>query len=79
MCSYLLLLLAFVAIGNPGLIGGSISHEYHYVCNIGEDIVSICSSCQHAINKSMCKESHCPHCKNAFHEEQTIEVIEMCN
>ncbi|OAD59885.1 putative proline--tRNA ligase, mitochondrial [Eufriesea mexicana] len=62
------------AIGNPGLIGGSVTHEYHYACNIGEDIVCVCSSCQHAINKSMCKETHCPYCKNAFHEEQTIEV-----
>ncbi|KOC71020.1 putative proline--tRNA ligase, mitochondrial [Habropoda laboriosa] len=62
------------AVGDPGLIGGSITHEYHYVSNIGEDIVCVCSSCQYAINKTMTKELHCPQCKKPFLEQCTAEV-----
>lgn len=71
--------LLFIAIGDPGLIGGSISHEYHYVSDIGEDIVCICPSCQYSINKTICKDSYCPKCKNAFNEKTTAEVIEKIN
>ncbi|CAK9795363.1 Probable proline--tRNA ligase, mitochondrial [Anthophora plagiata] len=62
------------AIGDPGLIGGSITHEYHYISNIGEDIVYTCSSCQYAINKTITKELHCPQCKQPFLEQHTAEV-----
>ncbi|CAL7937952.1 unnamed protein product [Xylocopa violacea] len=62
------------AIGNPGSIGGTMSHEYHYPSDIGEDIICICSSCQYAINKAVCKESHCPECKNELHEKNSAEV-----
>ncbi|CAK9808126.1 Probable proline--tRNA ligase, mitochondrial [Anthophora quadrimaculata] len=62
------------AIGDPGLIGGSITHEYHYISNIGEDIVCACSSCQYAINKTITKELHCPQCKQPFLEQHTAEV-----
>ncbi|KAG6795174.1 proline--tRNA ligase, mitochondrial isoform X1 [Apis mellifera caucasica] len=62
------------SIGDPGLIGDSISHEYHYISDIGEDIVCICPSCQYSINKTICKESYCPKCKNAFNEKSAAEV-----
>lgn len=65
----------FTAIGDPGLIGGSVSHEYHYISDIGEDIICICPSCQYSINKAIFKESHCPKCKNALNEKTTAEVI----
>ncbi|XP_076650748.1 prolyl-tRNA synthetase 2-like protein, mitochondrial [Halictus rubicundus] len=62
------------AIGNTGSIGGLMSHEYHYKCEVGDDTVCICSSCQHAINKTVCKESHCPECNSTFLEQNTAEV-----
>ncbi|XP_017889778.1 probable proline--tRNA ligase, mitochondrial [Ceratina calcarata] len=62
------------AIGDPGSIGGSLSHEYHYTCNIGEDTLCICSSCEYAINKTMCNQSQCPKCNGDFREENTSEV-----
>lgn len=62
------------AIGNPGSIGGTLSHEYHYACNIGEDIVCTCPSCQYAINRSMSLQSQCPKCNSDFREETTSEV-----
>ncbi|XP_076166178.1 prolyl-tRNA synthetase 2-like protein, mitochondrial isoform X2 [Ptiloglossa arizonensis] len=61
-------------VGDPGSIGGLKSHEYHYACHIGEDTIYTCSYCQYYVNKSVCNESHCPHCKNTFHEQQTAEV-----
>nr|XP_034178912.1 probable proline--tRNA ligase, mitochondrial [Osmia lignaria] len=67
--------LTFVkAVGDPGFIGGSVSHEYHYKSSIGEDVVCICSSCQYAVNKVMCNDTHCPKCKNTLVQEQAIEV-----
>lgn len=62
------------AVGNPGSIGGSLSHEYHYVCNIGEDTVYVCPSCRYAVNKTMCVQSQCPKCNSDFREENTSEV-----
>lgn len=52
------------------------SHEYHYVSDIGEDNIFVCSSCQYFVNKVVCKESHCPQCGNAFLEQHTAEVME---
>ncbi|KOX72739.1 putative proline--tRNA ligase, mitochondrial [Melipona quadrifasciata] len=62
------------AIGNPGSIGGSITHEYHYLSDIGEDVVCRCSSCQYSINKTMHKESHCPDCKSTLKEQNSAEI-----
>ncbi|KZC12434.1 putative proline--tRNA ligase, mitochondrial, partial [Dufourea novaeangliae] len=64
----------FKSIGDTGLIGGLMSHEYHYTSNIGEDIVCVCSACQYAINKAVCTESHCPKCRSTFLERHTAEV-----
>ena len=62
------------AVGDTGSIGGLMSHEYHYVSDIGQDNIFLCSSCQYSINKVVCKESHCPQCGNAFLEQHTAEV-----
>ncbi|XP_020722446.1 probable proline--tRNA ligase, mitochondrial isoform X2 [Bombus terrestris] len=62
------------AIGNPGTIGGSMSHEYHYISSIGEDNVYVCLSCQYRINKVMCKESQCPECGSVLEQNRTAEV-----
>lgn len=75
----LLILFLFAAIGNPGSIGGSVTHEYHYLSDIGEDVVCTCSSCQYSINKTMHKESHCPDCKDTLKEQNSAEVMEKVN
>ncbi|XP_043266349.1 probable proline--tRNA ligase, mitochondrial [Colletes gigas] len=62
------------AVGDTGSVGGLLSHEYHYISNIGEDIIYVCSSCQYSINKTICEESHCPQCKNKFLEQHSAEV-----
>ncbi|XP_076758472.1 prolyl-tRNA synthetase 2-like protein, mitochondrial [Xylocopa sonorina] len=62
------------AIGDPGSTGGTVTHEYHYTIDIGEDTICTCSSCQYAINKTVCKESHCPVCKTELHEKHSAEV-----
>ncbi|XP_033324898.2 prolyl-tRNA synthetase 2-like protein, mitochondrial [Megalopta genalis] len=62
------------ATGDTGTIGGLKSHEYHYKCKIGDDILCLCPACQQAINKTICKESRCDQCNNSFLEETTIEV-----
>lgn len=62
------------AVGDTGITGGLMSHEYHYKGDIGEDIVLTCPSCQYAINKTICKDTHCPNCKNEFLKEQVAEI-----
>ncbi|XP_078033233.1 prolyl-tRNA synthetase 2-like protein, mitochondrial isoform X2 [Augochlora pura] len=62
------------AIGDTGTIGGLKSHEYHYKCEIGDDILCLCPGCNQAINKSVCKESHCHQCNKSFLEQNTTEV-----
>ncbi|XP_051174070.1 probable proline--tRNA ligase, mitochondrial [Leptopilina boulardi] len=62
------------AIGSAGLIGGSLSHEYHYPSEVGEDIVLSCSQCDYHINKNSTDENTCPTCKNSFSEINTAEI-----
>ncbi|XP_012142370.1 prolyl-tRNA synthetase 2-like protein, mitochondrial [Megachile rotundata] len=62
------------AVGDTGIIGGLMSHEYHYKGSIGEDTVFICPSCQYTINKTICNDTHCPNCKNEFLKEQVAEI-----
>lgn len=75
----LLILFIFAAIGDPGTIGGSMSHEYHYISSIGEDNVCACLSCQYSINKVMRKESQCPECGSVLEQNRTAEVIGKIN
>ncbi|XP_043479595.1 probable proline--tRNA ligase, mitochondrial [Leptopilina heterotoma] len=62
------------AIGSVGMIGGTVSHEYHYITEIGEDVVLSCLQCNYHINKNATDESTCPSCKNAFSESTTAEI-----
>nr|CAD7567633.1 unnamed protein product [Timema californicum] len=50
--------------GDPGMIGGSLSHEYHYPVNVGEDQLLICQECNYGANTEVCGNSEeCPQCK----------------
>ncbi|XP_017861319.1 PREDICTED: probable proline--tRNA ligase, mitochondrial [Drosophila arizonae] len=50
-----------------GIMGGSLSHEYHYISPVGEDTLLNCSSCGYAGNAEVFGEdatSTCPNCQS---------------
>lgn len=51
-------------LGSPGTIGGSITHEYHYVTDIGEDDLMHCKNCQHSANMELVENAKCPNCNS---------------
>ncbi|XP_071555016.1 probable proline--tRNA ligase, mitochondrial [Temnothorax nylanderi] len=53
-----------------GAIGGLMSHEYHYISDIGEDTILQCPS----INQSISETTSCPECKNELHQHIAAEV-----
>jgi hypothetical protein len=64
-------------------MGGSVSHEYHYLSEIGEDTVLICESCGFAANQEVVDTEHtngesrhvCPRCaRNQLSSHRAIEV-----
>ncbi|KAJ8664877.1 hypothetical protein QAD02_006539 [Eretmocerus hayati] len=66
--------LPFIRIeADPGLIGGSVSHEYHYEADIGEDCVLFCKTCkkyQGNFNAGTC----CASCNQEFQVIKSVEV-----
>ncbi|CAG7786206.1 unnamed protein product [Allacma fusca] len=60
--------------GTTGMIGGSLSHEYHLLANIGEDKLVTCNACNFAFNVEILnavessqedsKSHDCPKCKS---------------
>ncbi|XP_039313709.1 probable proline--tRNA ligase, mitochondrial isoform X3 [Solenopsis invicta] len=62
------------SIGDMGTIGGLMSHEYHYISNIGEDTILRCRLCHFSINQSISKTTSCPECKNELHQHTAAEV-----
>lgn len=63
--------------GSTEFIGGSLSHEYQFLCDVGEDIVLSCSSCNYHANQSIHTTSECPHCNEPLEEHNAIEVGHM--
>ncbi|XP_057665485.1 probable proline--tRNA ligase, mitochondrial isoform X2 [Diorhabda carinulata] len=49
-------------LGNSGTMGGSLSHEYQFKAQIGEDNVLNCSSCNYTANTELCGDHKCPNC-----------------
>lgn len=50
------------------MMGGSLSHEYHYVSAVGEDTLLQCSACGYAGNAEVIaerSESNCPSCRSS--------------
>ncbi|XP_053963815.1 probable proline--tRNA ligase, mitochondrial [Anastrepha ludens] len=49
-----------------GMMGGSVSHEYHYLASSGEDQLVTCDACGYAANVEATEETNsskiCPHC-----------------
>lgn len=71
---YIIIFKIRIVIGDVGMIGGMLSHEYHYKCDIGEDIILQCPSCHFHINKTISETIVCPECKKELHQHNTGEV-----
>lgn len=63
-----------VALGDPGLMGGNLSHEFHYLSEIGEDKILSCSSCEVNVNATMVDKTTCFNCGSELIEQTGIEV-----
>ncbi|XP_067632995.1 probable proline--tRNA ligase, mitochondrial isoform X2 [Eurosta solidaginis] len=48
-----------------GMMGGSVSHEYHYITPTGEDQLMLCDNCGFAANVEICNAEICRRCKSA--------------
>lgn len=64
---YKSLLFNFLSVeGDSGMMGGSMSHEFHYPCEAGEERILQCDSCQQSTNASLLETipTSCPHCNS---------------
>lgn len=52
--------------GDSGMMGGSMSHEFHYPCEAGEERIIQCNACHLPTNASLLQiqSESCPHCKS---------------
>lgn len=57
-------------------MGGSLSHEYHYLADIGEDEIVTCSNCNYSANIQLVGREKCPKCdsNNKLEISKGIEV-----
>ncbi|XP_020814342.1 probable proline--tRNA ligase, mitochondrial isoform X1 [Drosophila serrata] len=66
-----------------GMMGGSLSHEYHYISPVGEDTLLQCSSCGFAGNSEVLETSlqesptSCPSCKST--SLSTVRGVEVAH
>lgn len=53
--------------GDSGMMGGSLSHEFHYPCESGEEQIIQCQNCHNSSNASLLESpvSSCPHCHSS--------------
>ncbi|PNF23894.1 putative proline--tRNA ligase, mitochondrial [Cryptotermes secundus] len=49
-----------------GVMGGSVSHEYHFPAAVGEAKLLICESCGYGTSLESCVPSECPECGHGF-------------
>ncbi|XP_034244727.1 probable proline--tRNA ligase, mitochondrial [Thrips palmi] len=52
--------------GDSGMMGGSMSHEFHYPCEAGEERIIQCNACNVPTNASLLQiqSDSCPHCQS---------------
>ncbi|XP_043268830.1 probable proline--tRNA ligase, mitochondrial [Venturia canescens] len=63
-----------IAVGDTGIMGGTLSHEYHYLSDIGEDRVLSCHSCGFYINSTMYSDHLCGTCHSPLLVHKAVEV-----
>ncbi|XP_070563855.1 probable proline--tRNA ligase, mitochondrial [Ptychodera flava] len=65
-------------VADTGVIGGSMSHEFHLPADTGEDVLMFCLKCGHGANKETIdsEDAHCPNCgpSTKLESRQGIEV-----
>ncbi|XP_067008229.1 probable proline--tRNA ligase, mitochondrial [Anabrus simplex] len=49
-------------LGCTGVMGGSLSHEFHFPAPIGEDVLLVCEACNYGANKEVFTSNKCPQC-----------------
>lgn len=60
------LLLFYTVSAAAGVMGGSVSHEYHFPAAVGEAKLLICESCGYGTSLESCVPSECPECGHGF-------------
>lgn len=62
-------------VASTGIMGGSVSHEYHFVSRTGEDRIFQCEACNYSSNEEACGEIRkCPKCQSSIEESRGIEI-----
>lgn len=58
-------------------MGGLLSHEYHYLAEIGEDEIVTCTKCNYSANTQLVGKEKCPKCDSSegLKTSKGIEVI----
>lgn len=60
-------------------MGGHLSHEYHYMNEIGDEKLIICLSCSHSMKDTGTIEPTCAKCNGtSFESHRGIEVRFFC-
>ncbi|KAH7941475.1 hypothetical protein HPB49_014259 [Dermacentor silvarum] len=63
---------------STGAMGGSYSHEFHFLNDIGEDHLHVCTQCQTGLSideaSSGCQNETCENCGGRLQEARGIEV-----
>lgn len=62
--------------GTFGCIGGSITHEFHCIADIGEDEIFFCNKCNIGRNIEICSKTLCENCGNEMKKFKGIEVAQ---
>ena len=52
----------FTVLAASGVMGGSLSHEFHFPAKVGEAQILTCSSCGYAANVEACITDRCDNC-----------------
>lgn len=58
----MLVQIKLLVLGTAGNIGGTLSHEYQFKAQIGEDTVVSCFKCDFAANSELYTSLSCPNC-----------------
>lgn len=62
-------------LGDSSSLGGSVSHEYHYISSIGEDGLLVCPTCDVGVNAAAHPdENTCAECGSGLEHTRGIEV-----
>ena len=60
---------------DSGAMGGSISHEFHFLADVGEDTIKVCPQCQKGFNQEVVTDAKCQDCSvNTLDSAKSIEV-----